>query len=687
MSGPNGAVFISYASQDTEAAKRICDALRAGGIEVWFDQSELRGGDIWDTTIRRQIKTCRLFIPVISRNTHAREEGYFRLEWKLAVDRSHLMAGTKAFLLPVSVDDTRDDDERTPDKFREVQMTRLPAGDTPPGFVERVSRLLSPDQHLAPAPTGPPGGIASSPDDVSHEPIRSRGASWRSQPVWKVIAALAVLGIGYFSVDKFVLSNRGSETRQSAPAAQPVATKPSPVPEKSIAVLPFLDMSEKKDQEYFSDGLSEELIDMLAKIAALHVPARSSSFYFKGKNEKLATIAEELHVAHVLEGSVRKSGNQLRITAQLIRADNGYHLWSQTYDRDATDIFKVQDEIAAAVVKALSLSLLKESMPQSAKTANTAAYSLYLQGRSQVTNGNTLADDEQAINILEQASKLDPGFAPIWATLSRARLVTYLDYRVGSFEQVRRDAFSDAERAVAIDPNSSEGHVMKGRVLEALDWNWAGAEREIGRSLELDSTNPDVLRNAAYLSVSQGRFDEAQRRIKASTELDPLSFYNYMRLGNAEYLSGKPEQAEANFRTAVALQPNADELHSDLALALLAQGKRDAALAEVIQESDPGFKTLTLPIVLGALGRVPEAERALAEAEAKYGEAFPYFIGIIYAARGDLTHAFEWWDRAFKKHDPDLGYFAKAAPAQAQVPQLAADSRYKALLRKLNLPD
>ena len=343
MIAPSKAVFLSYASQDAEAARRICDAMRASGIEVWFDQSELRGGDAWDASIRKHIKTCALFIPVISRNTHAREEGYFRLEWKLAIDRSYLMTTRKTFLLPVVIDDTRDDDEQVPDKFRELQWSRLPGGGTPPAFVERVTRLLSPEPDHAPTDLRSPAAAAAPLSEAGlRQPSVSSAKSRQTLRVLPVIVAVATIGLSYLAVHKFIPSQRPvASTQISAPSGQPTAVGQGAIPEKSIAVLPFVDLSEKKDQEYFSDGLADELLDLLSQIQDLRVPARTSSFSFKGKLDDIPTIAQKLRVAHVLEGSVRKAGTTLRITVQLIRADNGYHLWSKAYDRDVRDVFKI----------------------------------------------------------------------------------------------------------------------------------------------------------------------------------------------------------------------------------------------------------------------------------------------------------------------------------------------------------
>ena len=356
MTEPSHAVFLSYASQDAEAAQRICEALRGAGIEVWFDQSALRGGDVWDQTIRKQVKTCVLFIPVISRHTHEREEGYFRLEWKLAVDRSHLMTADKAFLLPVVIDDTREDDERVPDKFRDVQWTRLPRGETPSGFVERVRRLVSPEPSQVPTMTVRLAGTVS----TATPQMKGRvPAFWRLKGGVPAVAAVVVLGaLAYLAVDKLWI------LKHLAPPAAPPTFPPGAAsvgfapPLHSIAVLPFVNMSGDPKQEYFSDGLTEELLNSLARINELQVAARTSSFYFKGEHTDLQTIARKLNVASVLEGSVRRSGHKIRITAQLNNAVTGFHLWSQTYDRDLSDVLTLQTEIANAVASALKVTLL-----------------------------------------------------------------------------------------------------------------------------------------------------------------------------------------------------------------------------------------------------------------------------------------------------------------------------------------
>ena len=398
-----GAVFVSYASQDAEAAQRICSALRDGGIEVWFDKSELRGGDAWDQKIRRQIRDCALFLPVISSYSQARSEGYFRLEWRLADQRTHLMGRGRSFLVPVCVDDTSEAQADAPDSFEAVQWTRLPGGATPLAFVERIRELLAPEPHVA-APAGQPQA-GSAPAVASRPATRQPAASRWLRPVPLLVVAALILALGYLGVDRFLASKRAAVARSAATAA-----------EKSIAVLPFVDLSQSKDQEYLSDGISEELLNLLGKVSQLRVVARTSSFSFKGKNIDVAEIARKLNVTNVLEGSVRKAGDTVRITVQLIRADDSSQLWSENYDRSLNDIFKVQDEIAATVVAKLRITLLGAA--PTTRAIDPKAYQLILQAKY-LTDLRKPESRAQALALLLQALAITPDEAPAWDILAR----------------------------------------------------------------------------------------------------------------------------------------------------------------------------------------------------------------------------------------------------------------------------
>ena len=697
MSEASRAVFLSYASQDAGAARRICDALRAAGAEVWFDQSSLRGGDAWDASIRRQIKNCALFIPVISRNTHQREEGYFRLEWKLAVDRSHLMTASRTFLVPVAIDDVSDDDEQVPDRFRELQWTRLPGGETSPDFVERVLRLLAHAESTAPGvladPAGahapaaviPAGGSARA---VVDPPTRTTAPAarrnWRISPLSLLVIAAVVIALGY------VVSGRLLPERRVAPLgsgtqalSQSTPDAPEAIAAKSIAVLPFVNMSADKDQEYFSDGLSEELINLLVKVPELHVAARTSSFYFKGKPVLVADVARALGVANVLEGSVRKSGKAVRVSAQLVRAENGYPIWSATYDRPLDDIFKIQDDIAGSVINGLKVALLGGQLPRAARTTSTEAYTLYLQAAALIYSGRSSAEFDKSRELLRRSLKLDPNFAPAWAALAANLAVDSTLFGSMPVRQAGVEAHAAIDRALKLDPELADAHATLGRVLYEIDWNWEAADREIHRAIALQPGNAESYRLAAYVAVTRGHFDPGLGLIQKAVALDPLQAWNHLVTGYVTYRMGRLDVAEQAYRRALDLVPSSGKFHYVLGSLLLARGENAAALAEMQQESNPGFRQCGLPLALDALGRRAEADQALALAERNYADRKAYLIALVYAARHDTERAFSWLDRAVRQRDGDL-IFIKGDPL---VRNLLPDPRYRRLMRIMNLPD
>jgi adenylate cyclase len=475
MTEPSKAVFLSYASQDAEAAQCICDALRAAGIEVWFDQSELRGGDVWDHKIRKQIHDCALFIPIISAHTQARTEGYFRLEWHLADQRKLLMTKSRPFLVPVCIDSTPNADADVPDSFTAVQWTRLRPGETPPSFVERIARLMSAEPAHALAAVG-----AAGPAEAMM--ARPRGAETAPE-------------------------NSSSTASVSGPARA------------AICVLPFANMSGDPEQEYFSDGITEDVITDLSKVSALAVISRNSAFVYKGKNVDVPKVAQQLNVGYVLEGSVRKAGGRVRITAQLVNASSNDHVWAERYDRDLNDIFALQDEIAHAIVRALRLKLLpgeKKAIEQRG-TDKPDAYNLYLMARQYYATGNE-GDTERAekiVRLCSRATEIDPRYARAWALMAFGKII--LRYVHG-----RRfdDGLEDADRALALDPNLAEAHAAKARILSE-EGGYDAASSEIDSALRLDAESYEVNRSAAYLRYRQRRTEEAIRYFeKARTLLE-----------------------------------------------------------------------------------------------------------------------------------------------------------------------
>ena len=368
------------------------------------------------------------------------------------------------------------------------------------------------------------------------------------------------LGLLYFAFDKFIMA-----PRQKAAAA---AASES-VDAKSVAVLPFADLSQAKDQEYFSDGMSEELLNLLANVPGLHVVGRTSSFAFKGKNEDLRTIGEKLGVAHILEGSVRKSGKRVRITAQLVKAADGFHLWSETYDRTLDDIFAVQGEISKAVAQELRVSLLGPAPV--AKRPDSEAYDLVLQARFALLS-NTAETAKRAKDVLERAIKLSPDYAPAWAEMGLAywRDVERAVSTDQSLEAMRR-ARAACTKALQLDPNLA---LARSRLAAAQQYSWEFADAELSTAMALAASPKDslVLGNAAIIYSNVGRFSEANRLGEESLGLDPLRPFNYMNVGTLYMIAGRPEDAERSYLKAIELQPENPQMHYALGSYYLDRG-------------------------------------------------------------------------------------------------------------------
>jgi TolB-like protein/Tfp pilus assembly protein PilF len=647
-----GAVFLSYASQDAEAAQRICAALRSAGVEVWFDQSELRGGDVWDQSIRKQIKTCAVFLPVISRNTHDRDEGYFRLEWKLAVDRSHLMAADKAFLLPVVIDETRDDDERVPDRFREVQWTCLPAGETPPEFARRIRQLLS-------------GEATSSMTGARAPPAASSRRSSRLKSAWLAAAVALAVVAAYLLVEKPWIA-------KSAAFAPPV---------HSIAVLPFVNMSGDKEQEYFSDGLTEELLNSLAEINELQVAARTSAFSFKGMNTDIPTIARKLNVGAVLEGSVRRSGNTVRVTTQLINAVTGFHLWSHTYDRDLGDVLKLETDIAGAVASALKVSLLGDAAAkiELGGTRNPAAFDAYLHASKAYANASEEKGFQEAIAAYTEAINLDPGFARAFAGRSRA-LLNYAEE--GAAEEPFESAQRDARQAIVLAPELADGHVALGRFfISRLDI--AHAHDEISRAAALAPGNVDTLRTYGYFTSILGHGYEAIAAIRRAVVLDPLDVHTYLSLGSAFTRIRHYDEAMAAYRDALTLEPGRLNASLSIGFTYYSLGNFESARSVCEPKRDSWQAQMCLALAYQKLGRHSDAEAMLAKVRSKFADAGAYGYTYVYAQWGDIAEALKWLDTAFRLRDNDL-LSMKTDPL---MDPLRKEPRFQAIERELKFPD
>jgi len=493
-----------------------------------------------------------------------------------------------------------------------------------------------------------------------------------------VIGVMAAV-IGLLLLDKFVLTPRqASRVAASAPvspgAALPPAGEPAPA-QPSIAVLPFVNMSSDKEQEYFSDGISEELLNLLAKIPQLQVTARTSSFAFKGKEIGITEVARQLHVAHVLEGSVRKSGNSVRITAQLIKAATDTHLWSQTYDRKLDDVFAIQDEIAADVVKQLKVTLLGAA--PTARTTDPAAYALYLQAVQLGWHGTAEAF-EQSDALFRKVLVIDPRYAPAWTGLAE-NLYREADLGLLSNKEGYSQAREAAMKAVAIDPDYAPAHARLGYIAMLGDNDLAGGARHFERALALDPSDPEVLRLSAVLLRTLGRLDEAVALDEALVRRDPVNVSALLSLANCQRMAGRHDAAIASIRTGLSLAPGRGEEHADLGTALLLKGDAPGALAEIEQETSGPWKMFGLPMAYHALGRKADSDAALTALIAKYEKDGPYNIAYVYAYLGEADQAFAWLDKAIEYGDPGLGDIVP----ENLFEKIHADARWLPFLRKV----
>jgi TolB-like protein/Tfp pilus assembly protein PilF len=651
------AVFLSYASQDAAAAQKICGALRAAGIEVWFDQSELRGGDAWDQKIRRELHDCALFIPVISTNTAARHEGYFRLEWDLADQRTHMIARNRAFIVPVCVDTTAETSSDTPESFQRVQWTRLPGGETPAAFVERVQRLLA--------------GAGSESDrqsSASGAALQGASGSRRAGVVYGGIALAAVLALGYFALERL---------------SRPKATVTDAA---SVAVLPLANESGDINQRYFSDGISEDLITALGQFPGLKVIGRSSAFKFRDSKEDSHSIGAQLGVSHLVEGTVRRSGDMVRVSAELIDTADGTMQWSERYDRPYKDLFALQDEITQAVVAALRVKLLpgEHAAEQSERppSGSLEAYNAFLQARFYGARG-TETDVRKAIEFLTQATELDPHYAIAWCGLTSAWMNLGDQFLDGV---PQREAFAKAraaaDRALTLAPDLARAHVARAAVLKGVDFDWRGAEAEFARALALA---PNELRAKSGLAdqlATLGNIDSAIKLMQEVISYDPLQTNNYALLSGYLWAVGRLDESEQACRRAIELQPAAPGSRWQLAAIEIQRSHAQAALAAAQQEPPGPIRLAALAIALQIGPDRNAADAALKTLVDKLADGAAFQIAEVYALRNDAKGTFEWLDRAWSTRDPGLTTLLW----DPFILRFKDDPRFAAFCRKVNLP-
>jgi len=628
-----GAVFLSYAREDSESARRIADGLRAFGVEVWFDQSELRGGDAWDAKIKAQIRSCALFVPIISVQTQKRTEGYFRREWKIGVERTHDMAAGRAFVVPIVVDETRESEALVPEEFMRVQWTRLLHGVPTPQFIEQIKGLLA-NPHQArtrDAPATPRADTVS----VNRSPRRVG-------LVAAAIAAVAAVGIG-----AFLLSRRPAP----APAAvAPAVPEPHPVTSKSVAVLPFANFSPDKDNEFFADGLQDEVITALAKIHDLKVISRTSVLPYRNpEGRNLKKIGSELGVATVLEGSVQRVGSKVHLNVQLIDARTDDHLWAESYTEDLTDVFSLESALAERIAAALKAGLTSDekALIDRRPTQNREAYDLYLRAMvlsESLPNTATASDYEPVLLLFAQAAARDPEFSLPHVQASILHDGLYWYSTLDSTEPRKQKALAELQIAERLAPTAPETRMAEGEYKYACLNDWSAALEDY-RVSAAALPNDSQVNNGIGRSLRRlGRLSESVPFFRKASDLDPndqaSAFTIIQTLGNlhryaealaaAEHFTPRFPDDDYSRAYAAAARFQLDGDHSAYIQALVSRNPYgDTAPTLVVRHAmfAGNFAAADQAIVDGNVQWIPEATGAINSPASLYRAYFAYLAG------------------------------------------------------------
>jgi len=521
-----------------------------------------------------------------------------------------------------------------------------------------------------------------------------RGAQ-RVSGIELLILAL-VLAIGGGLLWRFTGITRGT-TEQSV-AARPAAESKSEVNAKSVAVLAFANLSDDKGSEYFSDGISEELLTVLQKIPGLHVAARTSAFSFKGKNATAQEIGQKLGVAHLVEGSVRKADDVVRIAARLTRTDTGEQLWSENFTRDLKDVFAVQTELAQTIVGQVSGQLTNDAANPAAKAAiqaevraaerggtkNVEAHQHYLQGRFYSNRGSEKSAGEALVEY-QRAVELDPSFALAWAGLARTHM-----WYCGLSSEIARAGFDDhlarareaAARALAIEPNLPEALLVRSKIQLDFDFDWNGAAETVRSALALAPADPALVTVAGTLALARGDTTRAIELYRQAVALDPVNPFARSWLAFILGVTGRLAEARAEYPRVVELIPAAPWSHAGLGVAFMVKGKFEEAAVAAQDDAAEWTRLYVVAMARWSQKRIPEADAALARLTEGFADTAAYQIAEVYAYRGDKDRAFEWLERARRQRD-NLG-FMRSSPFLANLHE---DPRWDVFLRKMGLAD
>ena len=572
----------------------------------------------------------------------------------------------------------------TPDSvYQAVASLRRVLGDdsSDPTYIANVPRrgyrLVAAVAPGADSPSPPAGIPPASPVDASTAPATpegSRSVSAQFHWVGWAVSVLLLMVLGYVIVDRTLLSHR-TPTSAAKSAVAPTIT------DKSIAVLPFIDLSEKHDQEYFADGLAEEVLSLLSSLPDLKVISRTSSFQFKGKSADVRTVGRQLGAAYVVEGSVRRFGDRVRVTAQLISSQDGVHRWSDSYERDVGDVLRMQQEIAAALGRGLQVEVGGAQWEPAARLTDTGAYTAYLHGLHAMDKYD-YSGLEEAIGYFERALALDP-------SLIRAReKLAHVYYLQLEMSLVTPDSGAERLRQnvdalLRDDPRSSVGHALRAELLITYDWDWVGAQQEADLAVSLSKNNSLAFYAAGDLAGVLGRWDQAETLFRQALAIDPLDGDTHDDFSWALYHAGRFADAEYEVRRVIEISPSYYLAHFDFGLYLLAQGQLQAALSEMLKETAEGPRQTGLAMIYQVMGRKAESDAALRLAERSSAAMFAYEIACAHAVRGENDVAFEWLRRAYLQKDYLLEYIKGEWALQG----LRGDSRYKAFMHRMNLPE
>jgi adenylate cyclase len=652
--GSTPTVFVSYASQDAAVANSVVEALETAGLRCWIAPRNVVPGSLYADEIVGAINDAEAVVLVLSE--HAIASPHVGKEIERASSKRRRIITLRTDSAPLT---------RAFEYFlSESQWIDLILGDT--GAV--ASKLAEAVRHHL--------------DPSAVHQLRVQAATQAGQPTtkklptkWMVAGGVAVLSLAL----AYVVVSKLRPTKRAAASADLSMEVGASIGGRSIAVLPFSDLSEKHDQEYFADGLSEELVGVLGKLPGLRVIEHGSSFRLRGKADDPRSVGTQLGSAHVVQGSVRRAGNHVRVATQLIRTSDGAQEWSGTFDRDVQDILQVQSEIAASVGRSLQLSVaaLQDGLDEARPSAE--AYDLYL--RALHANDRVSNDGiQEALTYLQRALELDPHFVRAQEALATTHLLQAVFGVVPpdvAFGRVR----DDATRLLQLDPHSGWGQTLLCRFHTEYSWDWPEAERQCAAALALAPRFWLALYAAADLAMIRGDFAKAERLFREIFPIDPLNADTYMELGLALRAADRFTEAEAAFRRGLAITPTYITGYLSLGSVLLTEGRLDEAQQAFELEAPEYGREAGLAMTAHARGRPAEAATALKRFVQDHGSKQPYIVTMAYAYSGATDQAFDWLERAYRQRDPLMPYIK----GDVLVRSLQRDPRYKTFLQKMKL--